>query len=105
MFVGSLAMAIGTAYGAKSGLPWWGVIVALIFAFIFLPVVGTLYATVGYAPSIENLVQMVGGAVIPGKPVANMYFTMYGFNSLSQGLFSLFRLPSPVRVTNIQINP
>jgi hypothetical protein len=26
--------------------------------------------------------QMLGGAIIPGRPVANMYFTMYGFFSL-----------------------
>ena len=45
-----------------------------------------LYCTVGYAPSIENLVQMVGGAILPGRPVANMYFTLYGFNTLSQSL-------------------
>jgi hypothetical protein len=45
-----------------------------------------LNCTVGYAPSIENLVQMVGGAIIPGKPVANMYFTLYGYNTQTQTL-------------------
>lgn len=29
---------------------------------------------------------MVGGALIPGKPVANMYFTMYGYNPVLQAL-------------------
>lgn len=29
---------------------------------------------------------MLGGALIPGKPVANMYFTMYGYNSAAQTL-------------------
>lgn len=24
---------------------------------------------------------MVGGAIIPGKPVANMYFTLYGYQT------------------------
>ncbi|KAJ3552837.1 hypothetical protein NM688_g3945 [Phlebia brevispora] len=86
IFVGTIAMAIATAYAAKSGLPWWGLIVALLFSAALTPVVGTLFCTVGYAPSIENLVQMVGGAIIPGKPVANMYFTLYGYNTLSQAL-------------------
>lgn len=36
-----------------------------------------LYCTVGYAPSIENMIQMLGGALVPGKPVANMYFTWF----------------------------
>ncbi|THU99543.1 OPT oligopeptide transporter [Dendrothele bispora CBS 962.96] len=86
VFVACTALAIGTAYGASSGLPWWGVIVALIFAWIFVPVIGTLSATVGYAPSIEVMVQMLGGAIIPGKPVANMYFTVYGYNPVSQAI-------------------
>ena len=42
MFVGTAAMAIATAYAAKSGLPWWGLIVALIFAAALVPVVGTV---------------------------------------------------------------
>ncbi|THG93602.1 hypothetical protein EW026_g7677 [Hermanssonia centrifuga] len=86
IFLGTIGMALATAYTAKSGLPWWGLIVALIFSAAFIPVVGTLNCTVGYAPSIENLVQMVGGAIIPGKPVANMYFTLYGYNTLVQSL-------------------
>ncbi|KAK0433031.1 OPT oligopeptide transporter [Armillaria borealis] len=84
IFVACFGMAIGTTYGADSGLPWWGTVVALIFGWIFVPVIGTLYCTVGYAPSIENMVQMLGGAIIPGKPVANMYFTLYGYNSVTQ---------------------
>lgn len=48
--------------------------------------ISQLACTVGYAPSIENLVQMLGGAIIPGKPVANMYFTLYGYNTLLQSL-------------------
>ncbi|KAF8176072.1 OPT oligopeptide transporter [Pholiota molesta] len=86
IFVGTTAMAIATTYAAKSGLPWWGTIVALIFAWLFVPIIGTLSATVGYAPSIENMVQMLGGALIPGRPVANMYFTMYGYNPVVQSL-------------------
>ncbi|PFH46431.1 hypothetical protein AMATHDRAFT_77677 [Amanita thiersii Skay4041] len=83
-FVGTTAMALATTYAAKSGLPWWALFVSLIFAWIFMPIINTLYATVGYAPSIENLIQMLGGALVPGKPVANMYFTLYGYNSVYQ---------------------
>lgn len=84
VLIGTLGMAIGTSYAADSGLPWWGVIVALLFAWFFIPIIGTLYCTVGYAPSIENMIQMLGGALIPGKPVANMYFTLYGYNPVVQ---------------------
>lgn len=30
--------------------------------------------------------QMLGGALVPGKPVANMYFDMYGYGSVVQAL-------------------
>ncbi|KAJ6449375.1 OPT oligopeptide transporter [Mycena sanguinolenta] len=84
IFVVCFGVAVGTTYGAKSQLPAWATIIALIFGWMFVPIIGTLYATVGYAPSIENLIQMLGGALVPGKPVANMYFTMYGYQSVVQ---------------------
>ncbi|KZP29075.1 OPT oligopeptide transporter [Athelia psychrophila] len=80
-FLACFAMALGTSYGADSGMPWWALIVSLIITAVFLPIIGTLYCTVGYQPSLENLVQMVGGAIMPGKPVANMYFTLYGWQT------------------------
>ncbi|KAL0571466.1 hypothetical protein V5O48_010502 [Marasmius crinis-equi] len=84
LFVVCAGIGIGTCYAAKSGLPAWATIVALIFAWFFVPVIGTLNATVGYAPSVEVMVQMIGGAVVPGKPVANMYFSAYGYNPVIQ---------------------
>ncbi|KAF5349434.1 hypothetical protein D9758_014623 [Tetrapyrgos nigripes] len=86
IFVVCLALAIGLAYAAKSGLPAWALIIAVIFAWGFTPIIGTLYATVGYAPNIQNLMQMLGGALVPGKPVAKMYFTLYGENPILQAL-------------------
>lgn len=38
----------------------------------------------GFSPNIQNLVQMLGAAMIPGNPQANMYFTLYGYNTLEQ---------------------
>lgn len=87
MFVVCLAMGFGTIYGAKSGLPWWALIVAVLFGWLFVPIIGALYAAVGYNPSIENLIQMLGAALVPGKPVANMYFTVYGWNPVTQALY------------------
>ncbi|KAF5343192.1 hypothetical protein D9758_016928 [Tetrapyrgos nigripes] len=57
IFVVCLALAIGLAYAAKSGLPAWALIIA-----------------------------MLGGALVPGKPVANMYFTLCGENPILQAL-------------------
>jgi len=105
LFLVCAALGIGLAYAAKSGLPAWALIIALIFAMFFAPIIGTLNATVGYAPLIQNLTQMVCGALVPGKPVANMYFTLYGENPVTQALLLLADLKTgqytkvPPRVT------
>ncbi|KAF8055167.1 peptide transporter MTD1 [Lyophyllum atratum] len=83
-FVASFSMAMATIYTGGSGLPWWGLIVALIISAVFLPFVITVYAITGFSPNIQNLVQMLGAAMIPGNPQANMYFTLYGYNTLDQ---------------------
>lgn len=85
MFVCSFAMAMATIYTGHSRLPWWGLIFGLILSAIFLPFVVTFYAITGFVPNVQNLVQMVGSAVMPGNPQANMYFTLYGYNTLDQG--------------------
>ncbi|KAG6885082.1 hypothetical protein C0993_006043, partial [Termitomyces sp. T159_Od127] len=83
-FIGSFAMAMATLYTGHSGLPWWGLIVGIIIATIFLPFVITVYAITGFSPNLQSLVQMLGAAMIPGNPQANMYFTLYGYNTLEQ---------------------
>ena len=76
LFVVMFALGMGLSYAADSGMPAWAYIVSLIFTTLFVPILGSLYATVGYQPSLQFLIQMVGGALMPGKPVANMYFTL-----------------------------
>ncbi|KAH9476148.1 Oligopeptide transporter 9 [Psilocybe cubensis] len=63
---------------------WWGLIVSLLIAAIFLPFVVTVYAITGFVPNMQNLVQILGAAMIPGSPQTNMYFTLYGFNTVDQ---------------------
>lgn len=44
--------------------------------------------------------QMVGGAMVPGKPVANMYFTLYGYQTytLTLNLLRDLKLVCPIHV-------
>jgi OPT family small oligopeptide transporter len=90
LFIVCAAVGIGTSYAADSGLPAWALIIALLFAWLFVPIVGTLNAVVGYAPSVEVMIQMIGGALVPGKPVANMYFSAYGYTPVVQS-YRLFQ--------------
>jgi OPT family oligopeptide transporter len=84
IFAASFVMAMATIYTGHSGLPWWGLIVGLIISAIFLPFVVTVYAITGFVPNVQNLVQILGAAILPGSPQTNMYFTLYGFNTLDQ---------------------
>ncbi|THG98062.1 hypothetical protein EW145_g7487 [Phellinidium pouzarii] len=86
VFVGSFAMAMATIYTGGSNLPWWGLIVGVLLSAIFLPFIVTVYAVTGFNSNIQNLIQMLGAVMIPGNPQANMYFTLYGYNTLQQAL-------------------
>jgi len=84
VFVGSLAMAMVTVYTGESGLPWWGLIVAIMLSAIFLPFLVTVYAVTGCVPDNRSLIQILGASMLPGSPKTNMYFTLYGYNTLIQ---------------------
>ncbi|KAI0268601.1 OPT oligopeptide transporter [Gloeopeniophorella convolvens] len=83
-----LAAAFITAmviiYKTDSTLPWWGFIIACLLASISILFFGSLYAMTGLAFIIQPFVQMIGGFLHPGKPMANMYFVLFSYNSVNQ---------------------
>ncbi|KIK66315.1 hypothetical protein GYMLUDRAFT_93594 [Collybiopsis luxurians FD-317 M1] len=85
MFVSSVAIAMATNYTGNSELSWWALFIAVGFAAFFLPIISALYAILCFVPNTEDIARMLGAALIPGKPRANMYFTLYAYNSTEQG--------------------
>ncbi|KAI3613649.1 peptide transporter mtd1 [Moniliophthora roreri] len=101
MTICSVAMALATDYTGHSQLSWWAFFIAIGYAASLLPIIVTLYATIwfglpqmrrlyadsnlSFIPDTGNIAQMLGAALSPGKPHANMYFTMYAYNSTEQG--------------------
>ncbi|KAI9442444.1 OPT oligopeptide transporter protein-domain-containing protein [Lactarius indigo] len=83
-----LAAAFVTAmviiYKTDSTLPWWGFIVACLLTTISILFFGSLYAMTGLTLIIQPFIQMIGGFLHPGKPMANMYFVLFGYNSVTQ---------------------
>lgn len=63
----------------------WAYFIAVGFAAIFLPIITTLYGILCFVPNTQDIARMLGAALVPGRPHANMYFTMYGYNSTEQG--------------------
>jgi len=82
--IAAFITAMVCAYTEKSGLPWWALIVALLIAAISLPFYGAMWAIAAFLPTIANLFQMLGAALIPGSSQANMYFELYSSQTLVQ---------------------
>jgi OPT family small oligopeptide transporter len=67
-------------------LPWYGLLLALgIGAVLFVPI-GIVMAITNQQSSIYLVCQLICGAMFPGRPVANMVFTTFGYISSTQGL-------------------
>lgn len=47
---------------------------------------------IGFNVPITSVVQLIGGYLHPGKPVANMYFVLFGANAQAQALFLIANL-------------
>ncbi|KAI0266365.1 OPT oligopeptide transporter protein-domain-containing protein [Gloeopeniophorella convolvens] len=82
--IASLVIAMVLIYNTHSTLPWWGLLVACFLATISVLFFGSLYAMTGLQFIIQPFVQMIGGFLHPGKPMANMYFVLFSYNSVTQ---------------------
>ncbi|KAF2745199.1 OPT-domain-containing protein [Sporormia fimetaria CBS 119925] len=67
-------------------LPWYGLLLALsIGAILFIPI-GIVMAITNQQSSLYLICQLICGVAFPGRPVANMVFTTYGYITSTQGL-------------------
>ena len=88
----SVFVGLGCIYTLESTLPWWGFFVAIAVSFIGTLFAGTLAGLLGFGVPVTSLVQLIGGYLHPGKPVANMYFVLFGANAQSQAIFLIHNL-------------
>ncbi|KAH8093910.1 OPT oligopeptide transporter protein-domain-containing protein [Cristinia sonorae] len=70
----------------ETTLPWWSYIIALIVGAAVAPFSNLLYARVGNGINTTNLCKMVAAACNPGKPVANLYFSMWSHDVIVQAI-------------------
>jgi OPT oligopeptide transporter protein len=69
----------------KSTLEVWAYFIAIIVPAISLPFTGVLYAMYGVPVNVQPLIQMIGAYLLPRRPLANLYFSGFGYDSLYQG--------------------
>ncbi|WEW58023.1 hypothetical protein PRK78_003490 [Emydomyces testavorans] len=86
ILVVSVVIGLVSIYAAKSTLPWYGFLVSVAVSGTFILFFGAQAALTGYQGNVQPIVQMLGGYLHPGRPLANMYFTLFGYNSVIQGI-------------------
>ncbi|KAI5065225.1 hypothetical protein GOP47_0019920 [Adiantum capillus-veneris] len=81
---GSVAMCI--IYKNELQLPWWGILLACFLSCTFTLPIGILTATTNQAPGLNVISEYIIGYMLPGKPIANMVFKTYGYDSTAQAV-------------------
>ena len=79
----SCITALVVIYKTNSTLPWWGFLISIVLGAISILFFGALYAITGLQFIIQPFVQMIGGFLHPGKPMANMYFVLFSYSEYS----------------------
>jgi OPT family oligopeptide transporter len=73
-------------FKGQTTLPWWSYIVALILGAFVTPFSTLLFARMGNGIATNQLMKMVAGAINPGRPVANLYFSMWSHDVVSTSI-------------------
>ncbi|RIB16524.1 OPT family small oligopeptide transporter [Gigaspora rosea] len=79
-----IAMILGETTGAR--LPWWGVLLSVILAVLMVIPIGVINAISNWQIGLNVITELVCGFILPGRPIANVYFKTYGYMSLYQCL-------------------
>ncbi|TFY79230.1 hypothetical protein EWM64_g4787 [Hericium alpestre] len=70
----------------QTTLPWWSYIIALATGAFVTPFSTLLYARMGNGIATNQLFKMIAGSVNPGRPVANLYFSMWSHDVVSTSI-------------------
>ncbi|KAJ1018012.1 hypothetical protein NDA13_006620 [Ustilago tritici] len=65
-------------------LAWYGYMASLLLGTVVAPFSGSLYALLGNGINTNNLTKMIGGLVVPGRPLANLYFYAWSHSTIAQ---------------------
>ncbi|KAL2245032.1 UNVERIFIED_CONTAM: Oligopeptide transporter 3 [Sesamum indicum] len=80
LLVGSIVLSLLMTFVWKEDvqLPWWGMLFAFGLAWIVTLPIGVIQATTNQQPGYDIIAQFIIGYVLPGKPIANLLFKIYG---------------------------
>jgi OPT family small oligopeptide transporter len=84
VFVFFFCMAIVAAEVWHTGMPVWALLLSVMLPIIYVLPSGFIYAMTGQAISINLLAQVIPGTLLPGQPLANMFFKVYSVQTLTE---------------------
>ena len=86
VFLVFFALAIVTVRAWDTQMPIWALIFALIIAFVFLIPIGIIYAITNMSVGLNVITEFIIGYILPGKPIAMMFFKTFGYITNSQAV-------------------
>lgn len=80
LLVGSTVVSLMMSFIWKEQvqLRWWGMLFAFGLAWIVTLPIGVIQATTNQQPGYDIIAQFIIGYVLPGQPIANLIFKIYG---------------------------
>eukprot|EP00262_Sarcandra_glabra_P001560 TRINITY_DN1169_c0_g1_i1.p1 TRINITY_DN1169_c0_g1~~TRINITY_DN1169_c0_g1_i1.p1 ORF type:complete len:740 (+),score=85.70 TRINITY_DN1169_c0_g1_i1:82-2301(+) len=82
----AVSLVLTTALKDQVQLPWWGLIFACGLAFLFTLPISIITATTNQTPGLNIITEYIMGLILPGRPIANVCFKVYGYMSMTQAI-------------------
>ncbi|KAJ5806846.1 OPT oligopeptide transporter [Penicillium riverlandense] len=80
-------VAIITQYIWKTGLPFWGVLLTLALAAIYVIPVGIVFAVANLNSNVLTVLgEIISGYVLKGRPLVLLIFKFYAYTGISQAM-------------------
>jgi hypothetical protein len=85
----AVVLAIIICYAADTALPWWGFAISMMLSFNNIIFFGAQYALTAWGINTQAMIQLIAAYMFPARPITNMYFTLFGYQSIGQGFLLL----------------
>ncbi|CAG8491960.1 2461_t:CDS:10 [Ambispora leptoticha] len=86
IFVSMLIISIILGYVNGAHLPWWASLMSVGLACIMVLPIGVIQAISNNQIGLNVISEMICGYMLPGRPIANVYFKTYGYMAMYQCL-------------------
>ncbi|KAJ4850720.1 Oligopeptide transporter 3 [Turnera subulata] len=73
-----VSLIMGFVWKQDVQLPFWGFLFAFFLAWLVTLPIGVIQATTNQQPGYDIIAQFMIGYVLPGQPIANLLFKIYG---------------------------